>query len=176
MDLPREIVDHIFSYLQNAADIAAIRLVNHAFYHAATDLLLAAKQSPSELFTLPTADEAEEVERAKPFGHTYRHPSHPFTIWTWLRIPPSITLEDQWTTIGRTFIRLVVAPSPFKYHVDEDGDLNHELPVHGVCPPESGRKGTSWGRVQENPDSFCIVMRKSSTIISKAALSRVNIS
>lgn len=71
--------------------------------------------------------------------------------------------------IGREFIRLVVALSPFKHHVNEDGDLNHELPVRGCCPPESGRKGTFRGRVQEDPESFCIVMRESSMIISTAS-------
>lgn len=91
--LPREFVNQILSYLRSGTDIAAVRLVNHALNNSATASLLGTKQTPSELFTSSTADEAEGVESAKPFEHTYRHPPHPFTIWIWLQIPLSVPLD-----------------------------------------------------------------------------------
>ncbi len=72
----------------------------------------------------------------------------PVTLWTWLNIPASITLEDGKSAVGEQFGRLLCAPDGFVF------SHTRRRSFHLY-----GRKALSWGRVQEKPDVFCIITR-----------------
>lgn len=153
LHLPQEVIICIASHLSLAPDIRSIRLVNRALNVAGTAVMILTPQSPSTLFTRPTPTEVKEVEQAQPFEYLYRYTPRPLTIWTWLQIPDSITIEDCQTDLGREFVKLVVAPSSASY-MD-----NHSASGKDRVDKSSGRKGTCLGRAQERPDEFCIIMR-----------------
>lgn len=157
--LPQELVDCIASHLRKATDITAARLVSRSFCDAATKLMLDIQCSPSELFTLPTRMELDEIDHAAPkfFKWFDRRAEQLVTQWTWLEIPCEITLEDRYTEHGRKFLELAIAPSTdaCRDSLDDEelDDGKDDVPL------SSGRKATCWGRMQEKPGLFCIVMR-----------------
>lgn len=173
--LPQEVVNYIASHFQAATDIAATRLVNRSLYNAATALMLDIKKSPSELFPRPTAAEIQEIEELTRTDPSYfrsfdRWTKSPLTIWTWLRVPRDVALEDRQTDLGRAFLASVTAPSkhdnrpalkdPTELTEEEREVVDDILKGKGGVPMHSGRKGTCWGRMQEEPDLFCVVMRE----------------
>ena len=157
MHLPLELVDNICAYLHGASDIQAVRLVNRAFCNAATKLITDIWHSPSLLFANENISEENTPSSLAATDTTdcARWLPNPITLWTWIGIPSTLRLEDCNGSMGQRFQELIFAP-----------DKPPARSFHHRAFDEYGRKATCWGRIQEDPEMFCIVMRKHTTISS----------
>ena len=151
LHLPLELITHICSFLESTSDACAARLTNRVFDAAATPLITDVWNSRSILFVKPNLS-----ANSRPYNGIEIDPNNrprwvekPITIWTWLIIPAGIPLENGESIVGKEFVRLLCAP---------DEDLS-DYARHSF--EQYGRKAVSWGRMQESPDLFCIITRKS---------------
>jgi hypothetical protein len=150
LHLPIELIIYICSFLENASDACAARLVNRTFCTAATPMITDIWHSPSLLFTkapLFSDTLAYNGSGIDPNNRS-RWVEQPVTIWTWLSIPSSVTLEDEESSAGKRFAELLCAP-------DKTWNDYKHLSFHRY-----GRKAVSWGRGQERPNLFCVVIRE----------------
>ena len=148
--LPLELVERICSYLSSASDIQAARLVSRCFSNVATKLITDTWSSPSLLFArAPKCHSQAYHEKCSETSSRSRWVATPVTLWTTLKIPIDVQLEDPHHDLGRQFEKLVFAP---------------DKPIYGRWSHRSfhayGRKAVSWGRMIEHPELFCLVMRE----------------
>lgn len=156
LHLPRELVDHICGFLEYPSEpsyLFSARLVNRSFYEAATSLITHTWDCPSELFVPPAA----HLGWPSRFMGTILDKNkaswvpNPVTLWTWLRIPTSVTLEDNESEVGIRFVEALIAPAEL-----EEGPYDYRL----IDKQAYARKAISWGRMDEDPEVFSIVTRK----------------
>ena len=150
LHLPLELVSHICSFLENASDACAVRLTNRLFCAAATPLITDVWDSPSLLFTKPNPTTASQTYAGSDIDpqNRPRWVEKPITIWTWLSIPSDVTLEDGKTAVGERLAGFLNAPDKSRSDYSQRSFRKY------------GRKAVCWGRMQERPELFCIIMRK----------------
>ena len=151
LHLPIELLIYICGFLQKPSDACAARLVNRAFCTAATLMITDLWHLPSLLFVNPHPSfEPKPYEEflIDPYNQG-RWIEKPVTIWTWMHLPTSVTLEDTESSSGRRFAQLLCAP--------DDGP---RWTNYYVSYNRYGRKGVSWGRAHEFSNLFCIVIRE----------------
>ena len=152
--MPQELVDEICCHLASTVkDVCSARLVCKAMNRATSPLIVNMGCTPSELFTLPSAKalSPEEMIQHGLYRRGDESRARPVTVWSWLKIASHIAIEDSSTGVGRRFQALMFSP----YEAPPEGRSDRCSSTR-----EEGRKSMLWGRIEEQPDTFCIITRE----------------